>query len=69
MDKMVVNSINLFNNDINIFIITMIIIDLLCLDIDTVMTRNPTSNIINFNENMNFDIIVSRDHGPGNLNI
>ena len=32
------------------------------------MIRNPIiSNIINFNEINNYDIIVSRDHGPGKL--
>lgn len=41
--------------------------NLLCLDIDTVMIRNP-SHILGLKDNINsYDIIASRDHGPGNL--
>lgn len=67
MDKVVVSSTSLLSSSINILIISMIVVDLLCLDIDTVMTRNPTSSIVSFSESMSFDITVSRDHGPGNL--
>jgi hypothetical protein len=41
--------------------------NLLCLDIDTAMIRNP-SHILGLNDNNNYyDIIASRDHGPGQL--
>jgi hypothetical protein len=40
--------------------------NLLCIDIDTVMIRNPSSILNDINSDL-YDIVSSRDHGPGNL--